>query len=142
MLECCCNILFNHPKVFCKKGVFKYLAKLTGNHLCQSFLFNKVDSWGLRLFWKRDSGTSGFTFGGCFCLVVEIITLFPARIVSRTYINIQSGELCNNSLWLKAVQYCSKNLHLRCLQGSRIRLCLQQLVLIIFFFFFFFSYFI
>ena len=30
------------PEVFCKKGVLKTFAKLTGKHLCQSLFFNKV----------------------------------------------------------------------------------------------------
>ena len=29
-------------EVFCKKGVFKNFAKVTGKHLCQSLFFNKV----------------------------------------------------------------------------------------------------
>ena len=31
----------NRPEVFSKKGVLKYIAKFTGNHLCQS-LFSRV----------------------------------------------------------------------------------------------------
>ena len=45
-------------EVFCRKGVFRNLKKFTGNHLCQSLLFNKVA--GLRTvtllekrFWYR-----------------------------------------------------------------------------------------
>ena len=30
------------PGVFYKKGVLRSLAKFTGQHLCQSFFFNKV----------------------------------------------------------------------------------------------------
>ena len=30
------------PEVFCKKGVLRNFAKLTGKHLCQSLFFNKV----------------------------------------------------------------------------------------------------
>ena len=29
-------------EVFCKKGVFKNFAKVTGKHLCQSLFLNKV----------------------------------------------------------------------------------------------------
>ena len=29
-------------EVFCKKGVLRNFAKLTGKHLCQSLIFNKV----------------------------------------------------------------------------------------------------
>ena len=32
----------SHPEVFCKKGVFRNFAKLTGKHLCQGLFFNKV----------------------------------------------------------------------------------------------------
>ena len=30
------------PEVFCKKGVLRNFAKLTGKHLCQNLFFNKV----------------------------------------------------------------------------------------------------
>ena len=30
------------PEVFCKKGILRNFAKLTGKHLCQSLFFNKV----------------------------------------------------------------------------------------------------
>ena len=30
------------PEVFCKKGVIRHFAKLTGKHLSQSLLFNNV----------------------------------------------------------------------------------------------------
>ena len=39
--------------------------------------------------------------------------------VSRKYLN---GELCNNNEQLKAVNYCCKALHLRCLQVTSLRL--------------------
>ena len=32
----------SRPDVFCKKGVLRNIAKLTGKHLCQSLFFNKV----------------------------------------------------------------------------------------------------
>ena len=32
----------SRPDVFCKKGVIRNFAKLTGKHLCQSLFFNKV----------------------------------------------------------------------------------------------------
>ena len=32
----------SHPDVFCKKGVLRNIAKLTGKNLCQSLFFNKV----------------------------------------------------------------------------------------------------
>ena len=32
----------SHPEVFCKNGVLRNIAKLTGNPLCQSLFFNKV----------------------------------------------------------------------------------------------------
>ena len=37
----------SRPGVFCKKGVLRKFAKITGKHLCQSLFFNKVV--GLRL---------------------------------------------------------------------------------------------
>ena len=32
----------SRPGVFCKKGVLRKFAKITGKHLCQSLFFNKV----------------------------------------------------------------------------------------------------
>ena len=32
----------SRPEVFCKKGVLRNFAKLTGKHLCQELFFNKV----------------------------------------------------------------------------------------------------
>ena len=37
--------------VFCKKGILRNFAKLTGKHLCQSLFFNRVA--GLQLYKKR-----------------------------------------------------------------------------------------
>ena len=34
----------SRPEVFCKKGFLRNLVKFTGKHLCQSLLFNKVES--------------------------------------------------------------------------------------------------
>ena len=50
---CCCNVpserwLIPHslqiqpPEMFYKKGIYKYFAKFTGIHLCQSIFLNKV----------------------------------------------------------------------------------------------------
>ena len=36
------NYRSSHPEVFCKNGVLRNFAKLTGKHLCQSLFFNKV----------------------------------------------------------------------------------------------------
>ena len=49
-MKCRLLVLFYHlfidrssrTKVFCKKGVFKNLAKFTGKHFCQSLFFNEV----------------------------------------------------------------------------------------------------
>ena len=44
----CCHFFQKQPpEMFYKKGVLRNLAKFTGEHLCQSLLFNKVA--GLRL---------------------------------------------------------------------------------------------
>ena len=40
------NLLF----YFCKNGVLRNFAKLTGKHLCQSLAFNKAAGWGLKLY--------------------------------------------------------------------------------------------
>ena len=34
----------SRPEVFCKKVVSKNFAKVTGKHLCQSFIFNKKET--------------------------------------------------------------------------------------------------
>ena len=39
----------SHPEVFCKKGVLRNFAKLTGEHLCQS----PVQAWPANLLTKR-----------------------------------------------------------------------------------------
>ena len=36
------RIRSSRQEVFCKKGVLRNFAKLTGKHLCQSLFFNKV----------------------------------------------------------------------------------------------------
>ena len=41
-------------------GVLKDAGKFTGKHLSQNLFFNKVASWGLQLYYKRDSGTAFF----------------------------------------------------------------------------------
>ena len=50
----------SHWKCSVRKGVLRNFAKFTGKHLCQSFFFNKVASFGLQLHEKRDSGTAVF----------------------------------------------------------------------------------
>ena len=32
----------SRPEMFCKKGILRIFAKITGKHLCQSLLINKV----------------------------------------------------------------------------------------------------
>ena len=49
-----------HPELFCKKGVLKNFAKVTGKHLRQSlrvFFLTKLQAWGLQLYLKKDAGT-------------------------------------------------------------------------------------
>ena len=43
------------PDVFCKKGVLKNFAKLSGQHLSQSLLFNKVAGLSYQLYLKKIS---------------------------------------------------------------------------------------
>ena len=48
----------SHRRCSMKKGVLvNFPTKFTGNHLCQSLFFNKVD---LQLYYKRDSGIRAF----------------------------------------------------------------------------------
>ena len=43
----------SRPEVFCKKGVLRNFAKLTGKHLCQSFFFNKAATLLKKRLWLR-----------------------------------------------------------------------------------------
>ena len=45
-----------------------------------------------------------------------------SRFVSRTLSNIEDGAFCENSKWLKAINYFRKTLHLRCWTGFCISL--------------------
>ena len=36
----------SRPEVFCKKGVYKSFARLTGKHLCQNLFLNKIAGLG------------------------------------------------------------------------------------------------
>ena len=49
----------SHQRCSVRKGALTNFAKFTGKHLCQSFLFNKVQV-GLQLYLKRNSGTGVF----------------------------------------------------------------------------------
>ena len=40
----CCANKSSRSDVFRKKGVLRHFAKLTGEHLCQNLIFNKVAS--------------------------------------------------------------------------------------------------
>ena len=86
----------SHPELFCKKGVLRNSAKLTGKYLCQSHIFNKVAGWGMQLYQKRDSDTGAFlwnwpnffkkiflqnTFGSCFCRVLTTPLYSPLLLV-------------------------------------------------------------
>ena len=38
-----CSIFrYNHPEVFCKKGILRNFGKFTGKHMCLSLLLNEV----------------------------------------------------------------------------------------------------
>ena len=50
----------SRPEVFCKEGIIRNLAKLTGEHLCQSLFFNKVAGLRHATLIKRVSGTGDF----------------------------------------------------------------------------------
>ena len=46
----------SHQRCSIQKGVLRNFTKFAGKHQCQSLFFNEVA--GLKLYWKRDSGTS------------------------------------------------------------------------------------
>ena len=48
----------SHQRCSIQKGVLRNFTKFAGKHQCQSLFFNVVA--GLKLYWKRDSGTSVF----------------------------------------------------------------------------------
>ena len=51
-----CRIRSSRPEVFCKKGVLRNLAKVTGKHLYRSLFFSKVAGVSPASLLKRDSG--------------------------------------------------------------------------------------
>ena len=53
----------SRPDVFCKKGVVRNFAKLTGRHLCQGLSFNKVAALGL--FIKKETLAQVFSCEFC-----------------------------------------------------------------------------
>ena len=59
-----------------KIGVLKIFAKLTGKHLCQSLIFNKVASLWPATLLKKETGT------GVFCEFCEIFknTFFTEQL--------------------------------------------------------------
>ena len=62
--------------------------------------------------------------------MVKDTYLTVPRGVFKTLPNILDGTVCKNNDWLimpahYAVDYCHKTLHLRCLTGFSIRLCLR-----------------
>ena len=46
-LSLTCNLLKQPPELFCKIGVLRNFAKLTGKHLCHRLFFNKLQSANL-----------------------------------------------------------------------------------------------
>ena len=50
----------SHSRCSTKKGVLKKFAKFTRKHPCQSLFFNKVASWDLQLYRKRNCSTGVF----------------------------------------------------------------------------------
>ena len=61
--------------VFCKKGVLKNFAKLSGQHLSQSLLFNKVAGLRYQLYLKKISHK---------CLPVNFCAIFKNTSLYRT----------------------------------------------------------
>ena len=55
----------SHQEVFCKKGVYKNLAKFTGKHLCQNLFFNKSDGVRPATLLKKRTLTQVFSFEFC-----------------------------------------------------------------------------
>ena len=52
-------------EVFCKKGVIRNFTKLTGKHLCQSLLFNKVAGLRPKAFIKKETLAQVFSCQFC-----------------------------------------------------------------------------
>ena len=87
-LSCENNLRSNGPEVFCKEGVLKSFAKLTGKHLRQSLFFNKVIKKEtlvqvLRCELCKISKNTFFhwnTSGGCSCNFLLKTAIFTKRI--------------------------------------------------------------
>ena len=95
----------SRPEVFCKIGVFRNFAKLTGKHLCQSLFFDKVAGLRPATLLKKRSGTGVFlwilwnseehhflqnTSGGCFCF-------FSVSLQARNQEFFRAGEVSENN---------------------------------------------
>ena len=48
----------SHPEVFCTKGAFRNVAKLTGKHLCQSLFLNKFCEISKNIFFTEHVWTT------------------------------------------------------------------------------------
>ena len=81
----------SHPEVFCKIGVLKSFAKLTGKYLCLSLFFNKVAGWDLQLYLKKTLSHRRFPVnfakflktpslhnisGGCFWILLQVNNVY------------------------------------------------------------------
>ena len=77
--------------VFCKKGILRNFAKLTGKHLCHSLFFNKVA--GLQLHKKE---TMPQVFSCEFCKIFKNIFSYgtpPAAASAYPHLSFQRYEL-------------------------------------------------
>ena len=74
----------SHERCSTNKGFLRKIAKMTGKHLCQSLLFNKVEGLRSATLLKRDSGTVVFVWSN-----IEISNI-DIRMTSRS-----SHERCS-----------------------------------------------
>ena len=92
--------------MFCKAGVFKNSAKITGNHVCQSLFFEKVADWVLQLYLKRDSGA---------CVFLCILWNSQEHLFHRTpQMAVSAGCFCFITWRVRRAQLFNRNSHRKC----------------------------
>ena len=116
----------SHPEVFFRKGVLKIYSKFTGEDLCQSVI--------------SESRKSHFGMGVSPLNLLHIFrTPFPRNtsrwllLVFLTYSSLGRSRTLSNIYDGKFLQ---KNLHQRCLAGSKVHLCFYMNKYVVIFYIF------
>ena len=118
----------------CFAEIFQDVLVMFGNNVVLVLFDQNFETYGsstltLFFFWAHMEPQQLNT---CYCQTIRKQPLettvrnffLCTRGVLRTESNIEDGDFCENSLWLKNVSYIHKKLHLRCLTEFWIRPCL------------------